>query len=251
MDKIVYLIKVVDLVIEISFDREILLFDSWNQFVNDYLEAFLVSKQKIDISILVDGPTRKTHKKLFSPAPSFKHIIGNKYRFSNLLSPSLFLHFILDIVMRYQSKKGFIFLHGSGCIDPRGRCYLFIGKSGVGKSTCLKKMSLSTKAIGEDSIPSKIIGSRIYVYPFPANIKLQIKSIVNKPYVVTKIFSPRKSLELRMEKSTHIAQTIELVDAVVKSKSIKSTFIKISKLRNISYTLSHSLAHRIDNLILN
>lgn len=251
MDKIVYIIKVADLVIEISFDKKILLLDSWNQFIKEYLQVFIVPKQKVDAHVVIDGPIRGSHKKLFSPAPSFKHKVNNQYRFNNLLSQSLFLHFVLDIVMKYQSKKGFIFLHGSGCIDKKGHCYLFIGKSGVGKSTCLKKMSSTTKAIGEDSVPSRIVGGSIFAYPFPANMKVCLESVSNKPYKVSKIILPEKSTQLDIEKMSHIVQTKEIVDAVVKSKKLKEAFLEISKLKNITYKLKHSLSQNIDNLILN
>ncbi len=166
-----------------------------------YLGQFnLLSKPKkfdfeIEICDLVDPTLLNTKDQIYSPL--FQKISDKKFitYYQNNISQ-------LEMVVKHAlliltEKHGGFGIHAS-CANVNGRAYLFLGKSGAGKSTSVELLKDKYPTISDDMTLLKKIGQKYYVFNTPFLEKSWWIKKSHDLYQIDKIFFIHKSAEFKM-----------------------------------------------------
>jgi hypothetical protein len=135
--------------------------------------------------------------------------------FSSIAKMDIYpLQFIdMRIFSAWLGSLGDIILHASGfMLDGRGYC--FIGHSGIGKSTLIRKLAQSNKNItvlGEDQVILRYINNRFWIYGTPWHLDCEMcdpgGAPLEKVFVLTREGEPRITKCRPVEGVTSILET--------------------------------------------
>lgn len=107
---------------------------------------------------------------------------------------------VKSLINLFLIKKMIIFVHASA-IKVKNNGYLFVGPSGVGKTTLLKKINKLKEGeiLSDDTAVIYIKKKKVFLISSPFDRKKNIKIIRDKQVEVSKIFFLNKSKENRIK----------------------------------------------------
>lgn len=182
------------------------------------VKGFIVSKaKKIDYEIIIN--------KNFHPLPyeTVNRIVKSDFFYfykekRNCLETSLyqnnlnqFIYILFFVTVKLFVKNGGFVFHGSA-VEYKKKAYVFLGRSGAGKSTIAKLLAKRYRVIADDSIFIRKIGGKFFAFQTPLTEKNDIGIKAGGQYEVGKFFFLKKSAFTKMYRLTnkHL-----LVDKVV------------------------------------
>lgn len=143
---------------------------------------------------------------------------------------------LLSVVLEnLLSKSWGFFLHGSA-IEKDDKAYLFLGKSGAGKSTAVKMLKKKFRPLADDMLIVRKRGNHFIAYQNP-NPEKEADFIKEKKGVpVDRVFFLRKSLHFKIEK---IVNKEKINEKMIKQLVSNTVDIK----RQFRYVMSFIRSH--------
>jgi hypothetical protein len=213
------------------------------QNIKLYLKGFIVNKNIPQVFITVKEskgiPFRIYKKDFYSQYYKQKSIS----RYETYYHISIFeLCQLLQLILMKYLKNKVLFLHASGVIIHK-KSTLFIGKSGTGKSTCIKLLKNIYKPIADDSIIVRKEGDSYYCYQTPTIDKEDWIVRKNKKYILHSLFIIDKNKLFKINKLSaytflpYIYESIWVENEIDRNQT-KSCIALLKQIKNL-YSIAY------------
>lgn len=161
--------------------------------LNKYWGKFKINKKKIDKTIVVKEFAYKIFRKNNDYYLNKYRKLGNKYELA-YSSSALDIDLILRDILLEKQKYDSLLFHASAVMNRNGNAYVFIAKSGGGKSTIAKNLhKIGYNIIADDAVILRKINGfwTIYSTPFLEKTKYPVKKHSSK-IVLLRIHKSKK-----------------------------------------------------------
>lgn len=131
---------------------------------------------------------------------------------------------IKSLINLFLIKEKIIFIHASS-IKIKNKSYLFIGPSGIGKTTLLRKLSKwrEVKVLSDDTAVVHIKNKKAFITSSPFDKKKNIKIVHDKQIELSKIFLLNKSEKNIIKKIPLNKRVIKLYQNLIVYEYLKKT----------------------------
>lgn len=131
---------------------------------------------------------------------------------------------IKSLINFFLIKEKIIFIHGSS-VKIKNNGYLFIGPSGIGKTTLLKKLSKwrEVEILSDDTAVIYIKNKKVFITSSPFDKKKNIKIVYKKKVEISKIFLLNKSEKNFIKEIPFNKKTIKLYQNLIIYEYLKKT----------------------------
>lgn len=257
-------LKIVNCIIKIEFKPYYLEFAQKELFerINKLYKPFIILQpqaQKFDLTIVFQHSHRFKNKIIKRTGEEYVFVsqrINQKtiyavytmsiYQFQNLLYKS---------IIQLLQKKDVLILHASASLI-RNKAYVFLGKSGGGKSTIIKLLKEKHPALADDSVFIYQDGGKFFLTQTPFYEKEWWIKKTNKSYSLGGIFFLKKSqnFELVKEQDHKTIYSYLLKQAVwnemINKKYLKLAINLILKYNNFYYLNFAKDADKLNKLLI-
>ncbi len=190
--------------IKVSFTKTTYLYikEKIQEGILKFYQGFVLDAKPKKIDYWIKFIDRKDififRKKIITLINLYQEVKTNKIVTYYQISIYQFLLVVRAIVEKLLETRGFI-LHSSAA-NIRGKAYLFLGKSGAGKSTVITLLKKEYQSLADDSVIIKKEEGVFYLYQTPFFEKNNWFSKGSKRYFLGKVYFLRKKTFFKIEK---------------------------------------------------
>jgi len=206
------------MVVVVNCPDDLYLFDDWKRF---FEEEWWICRQstgqigkKVDIRVEMGG-VRMRKFKLVGRLDDLMvpRTVGKKIFFDNRLHPSWLVLEIRQMMAKLLADRGKVMLHASGVLVDDS-VWLIAGSPGSGKSTALKNLMPSYKAVAEDVVVIESSGKGVVCcWPTPLNLKVKLE-VENRAYPVAGVLIIKKGEGASIKKLGQADGLVVILDQV-------------------------------------
>lgn len=234
-------------------------------FTNSFLDHFykkykeFISNQidKVDYTIIF-RETNKLNMLVKEDSPGiekfyFLHSVfyekERKVYTTYFISEMHFEMLLKKLIGRLLAENSGFFLHGSAC-NYDNKVLIFLGRSGIGKSTIVQLLNNFTQIYADDIFIVRLIKDKFYFYQVPFYEKNWRFPRSNKPYSLSKLFFLKQAQKIKAHKIHDINQILKILlnqfIATQEDEATKSEFESV-----IDLLVKFSSAHEFYKLEFN